>query len=57
MGSVLEKDKMCCFNDIKSLNNKRGDRLPGQGVPGHDVGFEGMDGVLLGFLLSRNEPL
>ena len=45
------------FNDIKSLNNKHGDGLPGQGVPGHDAGFEGKGGELLGFLLPRHEPL
>ena len=41
MGSVLETDKICVFNDISSLNNKHGDGLPGQGVPGHDASFEG----------------
>ena len=57
MGSVLETDKICSFNVIKSLNNKHGDGLPGQGVPGHDPGFEGKDGGLLGSPLPRHEPL
>jgi hypothetical protein len=46
MGSFLETDKIRLFNYIKSLNNKHGDGLPGQGVPGHDEGFEGKDGGL-----------
>ena len=57
MGSLLETDKICSFNVIKSLNNKHGDGLPGQGVPGHDPGFEGKDGGLLGSPLPRHEPL
>ena len=57
MVSVLETDNICFFNDIKSLNNKHGDGLPGQGVPGHDAGFVGKDGGLLGSLLPRHKPL
>ena len=57
MGSVLETDKILFFNDIKSLNNKHGDGLPGQCVQGHDAGFEDKDGGLLGSLLPRNEPM
>ena len=29
MGSVLEPDNICSFNDIISLNHKHGDGLPG----------------------------
>ena len=51
MGSVLETDKICSFSDIKSLNDKHGDRLHGQVALGHDAGFEGNDVGLLGSLL------
>ena len=57
MGSVLETDKICSFNDIKYSNNKHGDGLPGQGVPGHDAGLKGKDGGRLCSLLPRHEPL
>ena len=37
MGSVLETDKICSSSYLKSLNNKHGDGLPGQDVPGPDA--------------------
>ena len=49
--SVLETDRICSFSDIKSLNDKHGDRLHGQVALGHDAGFEGNDVGLLGSLL------
>jgi hypothetical protein len=40
MGSVLETDSVCFFNDIKSLSNKHSDGLPIQCVPGHPAGLK-----------------